>query len=100
MVKFGLIIVGPAEGSIEIDPSFVLLIDHRLGFLAVNIVVVHHESDAIFDIGDHQKMEGVRPFRKNILPAPTDDDHVVLFLVDKRRISDVERLFQVGITFL
>lgn len=27
------------------------------------------------------------------------DDHVVLFLVDKRRIQDVERLFQVGITF-
>lgn len=27
------------------------------------------------------------------------DDHVILFLVDKRRISDVERLFQVGITF-
>lgn len=28
------------------------------------------------------------------------DDHVILFLVDKRRIPDVERLFQVGITFL
>jgi len=27
------------------------------------------------------------------------DDHVILFLVDKRRIRDVERLFQVGITF-
>lgn len=27
-------------------------------------------------------------------------DHVILFLVDKRRITDVERLFQVGITFL
>jgi trk system potassium uptake protein TrkA len=27
------------------------------------------------------------------------DDHVILFLVDKRRISEVERLFQVGITF-
>ena len=26
-------------------------------------------------------------------------DHVILFLVDKRRIRDVERLFQVGITF-
>jgi len=26
-------------------------------------------------------------------------DHVVLFLIDKRRIPDVERLFQVGITF-
>ncbi|MFG1495668.1 Trk system potassium transporter TrkA [Saccharospirillum sp. HFRX-1] len=27
------------------------------------------------------------------------DDHVILFLIDKRRISDVERLFQVGLTF-
>lgn len=26
-------------------------------------------------------------------------DHVILFLVDKRRIGDVERLFQVGLTF-
>ena len=28
------------------------------------------------------------------------EDHVILFLTDKRRINDVERLFQVGITFL
>ena len=28
------------------------------------------------------------------------DDHVILFLVDKKRITEVERLFQVGITFL
>lgn len=27
------------------------------------------------------------------------EDHVILFLVDKRRIRDVERLFQVGVTF-
>jgi trk system potassium uptake protein TrkA len=27
------------------------------------------------------------------------DDHVVLFLVDKTRIRDVEKLFQVGLTF-
>ena len=26
-------------------------------------------------------------------------DHVILFLVDKRKITDVERLFQVGLTF-
>lgn len=29
-----------------------------------------------------------------------EEDHVILFLVDKKRISDVERLFQVGITFI
>jgi trk system potassium uptake protein TrkA len=28
------------------------------------------------------------------------EDHVILFLVDKRKIGDVERLFQVGVTFL
>ena len=28
------------------------------------------------------------------------EDHVILFLVDKKRVSDVERLFQVGVTFL
>lgn len=28
------------------------------------------------------------------------EDHVILFLVDKRRITDVERLFQVGINFI
>jgi len=28
------------------------------------------------------------------------EDHVILFLVDKRRIGDVEKMFQVGITFL
>ncbi len=28
------------------------------------------------------------------------DDHVILFLVDKSRIPEVERLFQVGVTFL
>jgi len=28
------------------------------------------------------------------------DDHVVMFLMDKTRITDVEKLFQVGITFL
>lgn len=28
------------------------------------------------------------------------DDHVILFVVDKNRIPDVERLFQVGVTFL
>ncbi len=28
------------------------------------------------------------------------DDHVILFLVDKSRVAEVERLFQVGVTFL
>ena len=28
------------------------------------------------------------------------EDHVILFVIDKRRIADVEKLFQVGVTFL
>ena len=28
------------------------------------------------------------------------DDHVILFLIDKRRVAEVERLFQVGVTFI
>jgi trk system potassium uptake protein TrkA len=28
------------------------------------------------------------------------DDHVILFLLDKKRVPEVERLFQVGVTFL
>jgi trk system potassium uptake protein TrkA len=28
------------------------------------------------------------------------DDHVILFLVDKKHTRDVERLFQVGVSFL
>jgi trk system potassium uptake protein TrkA len=27
------------------------------------------------------------------------DDHVILFLTDKRQVAAVERLFQVGLTF-
>ncbi len=27
------------------------------------------------------------------------DDHVILFLIDKQQIAEVERLFQVGVTF-
>ncbi|MEX1058598.1 MAG: TrkA C-terminal domain-containing protein, partial [Natronospirillum sp.] len=27
------------------------------------------------------------------------DDHVIMFLMDKKRTPDVERLFQVGLTF-
>jgi len=28
------------------------------------------------------------------------EDHVIMFVVDKRRIAAVEKLFQVGVTFL
>ena len=28
------------------------------------------------------------------------EDHVILFIVDKRRTRDVEKLFQVGLTFI
>ena len=29
-----------------------------------------------------------------------NDDHVILFLTDKKKVAEVEKLFQVGITFL
>jgi trk system potassium uptake protein len=28
------------------------------------------------------------------------EDHVILFIVDKRKTKDVEKLFQVGLTFI
>jgi trk system potassium uptake protein TrkA len=28
------------------------------------------------------------------------DDHVILFMTDRRRIEDVEELFQVGVSFV
>jgi len=28
------------------------------------------------------------------------EDHVILFIVDKRKTRDVEKLFQVGLTFI
>ena len=42
---------------------------------------------------------------EEVIIAPHDtiiksEDHVILFLVDKRRIIDVEKMFQVGVTFL
>ena len=41
---------------------------------------------------------------ENVLIAHHDtviqsDDHVILFLIDKQKIAEVERLFQVGVTF-
>jgi trk system potassium uptake protein TrkA len=42
---------------------------------------------------------------KNVIIAHHDtviepEDHVILFLIDKSKIHEVERLFQVGITFI
>lgn len=48
-------------------------------------------------IGAIVRGEEVLIAHDNLVIKP--DDHVILFLVDKRRIRDVERLFQVGITF-
>jgi trk system potassium uptake protein TrkA len=39
----------------------------------------------------------VFPSRDTVIEA---EDHIILFLVDKRKIADVERLFQVSITFM
>ena len=50
--------------------------------------VLGHEGAAI--------VEAVGPGVTNVKSG----DHVILFLIDKTRIAEVERLFQVGITFL
>ena len=38
--------------------------------------------------------------RRDLLHRIESEDHIVLFLADKRQIVDVERLFQVAITFI
>lgn len=49
-------------------------------------------------IGAVVKDDNVRIAHRDTVIEP--DDHVILFMVDKRRIAEVERLFQVGVTFL
>ena len=41
--------------------------------------------------------EVVMPHHDTVIEA---NDHIILFVVDKKRISEVERLFQVGVTFI
>ncbi len=41
--------------------------------------------------------EVIMPHKEVIIQS---EDHVILFLVDKRRIPDVEKLFQVGLAFI
>ena len=41
--------------------------------------------------------EVVMPHRHEVIQA---EDHVIMFVVDKKRIAEVERLFQVGVGFL
>jgi trk system potassium uptake protein len=48
-------------------------------------------------IGAIARGDAVLIAHDNVVVEP--DDHVILFLVDKRQIRAVERLFQVGITF-
>lgn len=49
-------------------------------------------------IGAIVRQDEVIIAHKNVQVEP--DDHVILFVVDKKRIPDVEQLFQVGVTFL
>jgi trk system potassium uptake protein TrkA len=65
-------VVGRAIGDIKLPPGT------TIGAIVRDkeVIIAHH--DTVIESGDH----------------------VILFVVDKKRISDVERLFQVGITFL
>ncbi|MEO5573389.1 MAG: Trk system potassium transporter TrkA [Gammaproteobacteria bacterium] len=65
-------VVGRAIEDIKLPPGTTIGAIVRSG----EVIIVHHDT---------------------VIEA---EDHVILFLVDKRRISEVERLFQVGVTFL
>ena len=65
-------VVGRAVGEIRVPPG--TTIDALVR--GEEVVIAHH--DTVIEAGDH----------------------VILFLIDKKRIAEVERLFQVGITFL
>ena len=54
--------------------------------------------------GDHRSSKVVGKRLDEVLIAHDHiriepDDHVILFLIDKRKVREVEKLFQVGLTF-
>ena len=65
-------VVGRAIGDIKLPPGT------NIGAIVRNgdVIIAHHDT---------------------VIQA---DDHVILFVVNKERIPEVERLFQVGITFI
>ena len=65
-------VVGRAVGEMKLPPGTTIDAVVR----GEQVIIAHH--DTVIEAGDH----------------------VILFLIDKRRIAEVERLFQVGITFL
>jgi len=65
-------VVGRAISEIQLPPGTTIGAIVR----GDQVIIVHHDS------------------------VIEEDDHVIMFLVDKNRIVDVERLFQVGITFI
>ncbi|MBK8164266.1 MAG: Trk system potassium transporter TrkA [Gammaproteobacteria bacterium] len=64
-------VVGRAVGDIKLPPGTTIGAIVR----GEEVLMAHHDS---------------------VIEA---DDHVILFLVDKKRVAEVERLFQVGVTF-
>lgn len=65
-------VVGRAVGDIKLPPHTTISAIVR----GEKVIIAHHDT---------------------IIEA---DDHVVLFLIDKKRVPEVERLFQVGVTFV
>lgn len=65
-------VVGRAINDIKLPPGT------TIGALVRNDEVIIARSNTVIEAGDH----------------------TILFVIDKKRISDVERLFQVGVTFL
>ena len=69
--------------------------------LACEVVGFRNERALCMPFGP---VEGVGLGCKEVIIGHDDvvvqsDDHVILFLVDKRQVAAVERLFQVGLTF-
>ena len=65
-------VVGRAVGEIKLPPGATIDAIVR----GDNVIIAHH--DTIIE----------------------NDDHVILFLTDKKRVAEVEKLFQVGVTFI
>ena len=57
----------------------------------------HLPAGTEFELSSNEKGKDVLIAHDDVVVE--SGDHVILFVIDKRRIRDVERLFQVGLTF-
>lgn len=65
--------------------------------------LVRQSDHVVVEVNRHNMLEEVRPFEVIIPSADTiieTDDHAILFVVNKRLVPEVEKLFQVSFGFL